>query len=123
MDDRPKPGEREAGRDADHELLADADIDDPIGVPLLCARHPTDADVRENDGDALVGADQLVSRRVEAVAHRRAQPLCSTTATTACGRPSCSTVKERSSSAWSRPSTVVLDQPSTVKRAAMPPGQ
>ena len=33
--DRSQPGERQAGADVDQQLLADADVDDPIGVAAL----------------------------------------------------------------------------------------
>src|SRR4029079_19029138 len=122
MNDWPKAGQSKTCGKADHELLADSDVDDAIRIGPRSARQPADADAREHDGDPLVGHDEVVRGRIEAVAHRHGHVFDPTTAMTACGRPSCSSLNARSSSAWSRPSTVVLDQPSSANRAAIPPG-
>ncbi len=93
MHDRPKAGHRETRGDTDQQLLADADVDHPLGVRVLGFRHSPCTDVREHHGDPLVGSD------VEAVAHRCGHAFGSTTAMTACGRPTCSNSKARSSAA------------------------
>src|SRR5690348_8400037 len=62
--DRPVALERETGRDADHQLLADADVED--------SRMPwqlRDADVGEDDRDPLVARDCLARSLVEPGAH------------------------------------------------------
>ena len=44
-------------------------------------------------------------------------------ATTTCGRPGWAIDRAASMALWSRPSTVMDDQPSILKRSPMPPGQ
>ena len=83
VDDRAKAGQREPARNTDHQLLADADVDDPVGMRTERVPHPGLADVRDHHGHPLVAVDELHRGRIEAFAHRRAHPFDSTTATTA----------------------------------------
>ena len=112
--DRPVPLEREPGGDADHQLLADADVEH-----ARMRRHLGDADVGEDHGDARVVLQRLRREPVEAGAHRHR----GTSATTRWGR-SCKPAPNASSSAsWSWPSTTAALQRSSAKRCAIPPGQ
>ncbi len=106
--------EGEAGGHADHELLADADVEH-----ALVARQLGDADLGEDDRRARIVVERARRELVEALSHRGHR---STSATTACGRSPVA-VSARSSASWSRPSTRAALQPSSSKRAAMPPGQ
>ena len=53
VDDRAHALLRHPGRDADHQLLADADVDHALGVPVARAGRleAVDADVGEHDGE------------------------------------------------------------------------
>ena len=106
--------EREPGRDSDHQLLADTHVEH-TGM----SRHLCDADLREHHRHALVRLERVGGQRIEAIAHRHRR----TSATTAWGRSPCDAVSARSSSSWSRPSTRATLQPSSSKRAPIPPGQ
>ena len=64
--DRPVALEREAGGDADHQLLADADVE----VARMVADR-VGADLGGDDGDALVLVERLAGELVEAFAHGR----------------------------------------------------
>ena len=70
--DRPHPGERQPGADVDEQLLADADVDHPLGVLALDLPE-------ELAGD--LGVDQ---RRPT----RRSRPGRRPSGRTGCGRPS-----------------------------------
>ncbi len=54
VDDRAQALLCQAGGDADHQLLADADVDDALGMPLARAgrREGVDADVGQHDAPA-----------------------------------------------------------------------
>ena len=79
MRDRPVTLEGEAGGNADHQLLADADVE----VARVVAEG-VGADLRGDDGDPLVLVERLAGELVEALAHRR--HFASTSATTTRGR-------------------------------------
>ena len=114
VDDRTVTLECEPRRNADHQLLADADVVQP-----RMPRHLCDADLREHHGHARVRLQSVGCESVEPLAHRHLR----TSATTTCGRSSCDTVSARSSSSWSRPSARATLHSSSSKRAPMPPGQ
>src|SRR5712691_9718603 len=114
MCDRAVALERQSGRDADHQLLADADVEH-ARVP----RHLGDADLGEHHRHARIRLEGIGRKHVEALAHCHRR----TSATTTCGRPSCDTVNPRSSASWSHPSTRTTLHPSSSKRGPMPPGQ
>ena len=64
--------EREAGADADHALLGDADIDEALGILLAELRHAAGRrDVGDDDVDVGIGAGRLVERLGERVSHTR----------------------------------------------------
>ena len=111
--DRALPLERKARGDADHQLLADAEV---VDARMLWQRAR--ADLREHHLDALVVPQCLRHELVEtlALAHVR------TCATTQRGR-SPRLGSSRASASWSRPSTDAESQPSSSKRAPIPPGQ
>ncbi len=76
-DVRDEPAVGEAGADADHVLLGDADVDEPIGELVAERAELRRADGVVDDGDdALVGAGKIEQRRGEritAVVQRRAR--------------------------------------------------
>src|SRR6185312_7938439 len=76
--ERPQAFQRKPGCDADHQLLADPDVEDPRVRPELA--H---ADLGEDDGDARIVVEELGGDLVEALAHSDHDR---TSATTACGR-------------------------------------
>ncbi len=90
MGDRPEPRERETTGHADHQLLADPNVDHAIRMTPLRGHKRRPAYLGDDDSNPIVPVDQLGGRFVEAFAHHalgheRHEP-CSTTATTACGR-------------------------------------
>src|SRR4051794_1427851 len=113
--DRPLALEREARREADHQLLADADVDD-ARMPRQLAR----ADVGEHDPDAIVRVERLGRHVVEPLPHRRHRV---TSATTQTGPATWLRDMASKRASWSRPSTVTASQPSSSKRPAMFPPQ
>src|SRR5439155_21081449 len=125
--DRPQPRKSQAARNAEHELLADANVDHAVGMAPFRGEERGAADLRDPDRDARVRIDGVGGRRVEALAHRPVRhaghAFGSTTAITACGRSSCRVASAASSPSWSRPSTVAVDQLSIAKRYAIPPGR
>ena len=68
--DRSQPGERQAGSDSDHRLLVDADVDDAVGVAHCGGGETVAADVGEDDGDALVGLEEVFHREGELLVAR-----------------------------------------------------
>ena len=67
--------EREAGADADHALLGDADIDEALGILLAEFRHAAGRrDVGDDDVDVGIGGRRLVERLGEGVSHDAAPP-------------------------------------------------
>ena len=57
--DRPVALERETGRDADHQLLADAHVE----VTRMLADRARPRSAREHDGDPLVLVERLAGER------------------------------------------------------------
>ncbi len=85
MHDRAHSGEREPGPDVDEQLLADADVDHPVGVaPLgLAEVLPADLGVHQRHGEVLVEQGGRRAREgLPGVTH-----FASTSATTTEGRP------------------------------------
>ncbi|SCE12364.1 hypothetical protein GA0115246_111063, partial [Streptomyces sp. SolWspMP-sol7th] len=70
VQDGPHPGEREPAPGAHQELFADAEVDDPVGVALRRLGEAVAADHGEDDGEALVLAEQGGHGGAETVAHR-----------------------------------------------------
>src|SRR4029453_15687158 len=115
--DRTVALECETGRDADHQLLAYADVE----VTRMLADRLVPY-LRGDDGDPFVLVERLAGELVEAFAHRR--HLASTSATMQRGRvASGSGASAASSASWSRPSTRCAVQPSSMKRRSIPSGQ
>ncbi len=52
--DRAHPGERQAGADVEQQLLADADVDHPVGVPAFDVAEELPADLGVHQGDRQV---------------------------------------------------------------------
>ena len=63
--DRPQAGEGQSGADVDQQLLADADVDDPVGVPALDVVEVLAADLGVDEGDRPVFPDQAGGRSGE----------------------------------------------------------
>jgi hypothetical protein len=88
MRDGTHAGQCQAGGDADHELLADTDVDDPIRVTALGSDQARSADVGHHHRQPRILVEQLARDVCEAVAHRvgrRRHAPFSTTATTTFG--------------------------------------
>ena len=115
---------RQARGHADHQLLADADVDHAVGVavPGACLLEGVVADVGEHDRKPGVAVERLRGDAREALAHAF-HVHSSTSATTACGLPGSPAPSARSSASWSLASAVAVDQPSCAKRVSMPSGQ
>src|SRR6266849_10622494 len=113
VDDGSKAFERKPGGDADHQLLADADVED-----TRMPRQLRDADLGEHERDARVLVERLRRHAVEALAH--AHRTISATTQRGCAA---TTASASSSASWSRPSTRAALQPSSSKRRSTPPGQ
>ena len=124
VDDRAEAFLCEAGGDADHELLADPDVDHALGMPLPRAgrREGVVADVGQHDGQPRVGVECLRRDPGEALPHAL-HAHASTSATTACGRPGRASAMARSSASWSHARALAVDQPSLAKRVSTPSGQ
>lgn len=67
--DRTHPGQGEARARPDEELLADADVDHPVGMPELGVREAVPADLGEHDRDPRVLVEQPGDDRGETVTH------------------------------------------------------
>src|SRR5690606_32193802 len=119
--ERAQPGQRHAGGGADHGLLADAHVYDPVRMPASEAGEPVHGDVGKHNRRAWLEVHELGDGLYELLAHPYS--LGSTVATTAVGRPGRWALRARVSLSWSRPSTVVTAQPSAENRCARPPGQ
>ena len=122
VDDRAQTGERHPGADVDQQLLADADVDDPLGVATdgVAEVLPGDLGPDQRQVGPLVeqvgdGGGELQPRRGRA--HER------TSATTHGGTPGGRADSAGASAAWSRPSTVATAHPSVAKRCAIRPGE
>ena len=63
------PDKRQPGGDADHQLLADADVDEPIRVAAPRPREAGKADLGEHDGQSRIGVQELARDPREAIAH------------------------------------------------------
>ena len=115
------PVERQPAGDADHQLLADADVDHPVRVPARGRREPAGGDVGQHDRDARVVVEQLGGGVDEALPHGRSS-LAPRRRRRAAGpgwRPRARARSRRGRGR--RPSRAV--QPLTANRLAMPPGQ
>src|SRR5262245_49997979 len=74
VDDRPHPLAREACGDADHELLADPDVEQPRVIGQL-----GQADLRRHERDARVVVERARRELVEARSHRAHRVTSATT--------------------------------------------
>src|SRR5580693_988968 len=68
--DWPQPGEREATRDADKQLLADADINHPAGMARRRTVELISADIGQHDREARVVVKQFGGGGNETFPHR-----------------------------------------------------
>jgi hypothetical protein len=66
--DRSDPGQRHPRADVDEQLLADADVDDPVGMAPLDVPEELAGDLGVDQGDRWVGVDQLGGRVRELLA-------------------------------------------------------
>ena len=98
VDDRAHALLRHPGRDADHQLLADADVDHALGVPVAHAGRleAVDADVGQHERQPRIVVERIGRDAREALSHA-VHGHAPTTATTACGRPGSPAVIARSS--------------------------
>ena len=124
VDDRAQAFLCQSGGDSDHQLLADADVEDALGVPFdrTGPLEGVDPDVGQHERQARIAVEGLGRHAREALPHGR-RTHASTSAITACGRPGSPAAMACSSAPWSRACALALVQPSPVKRSAMPSGQ
>ena len=57
--DRAHPGERQSGADVDEQLLADPDVDDPVGVACFDLAEELAGDLGVDQRDRRVGLDEV----------------------------------------------------------------
>lgn len=67
--DGPHAGPGQARGDADHELLANADVNDPIGMTVLGPHKAGPADVGQHHRQPRILVEEVAGNPGEAVAH------------------------------------------------------